>query len=171
MKTRLITLGIIFICYSCVYQNDNNFERQLKGVSINFDITERFCDTIYIDTATTYQSTVAQCDSDPFTTADGSKINPNYYQKWVALSRDLICDEYRREKFPLDSNHWRGYFHFGDTIEIYSKEHQNFNGKWVIHDCMAKKYKNRIDFLLEKEKNYPKLGHGTDFKIINCYKK
>jgi len=129
---------------------------------------ERICDTVHLERATTYQPTEAQCDSDPLTTADGSKINPDNYQKWVALSRDLICDPERRELFPDAINHWRGDFHFGDTLEIYSASHPNLNGQWVVHDCLNSRYKMSIDFLLEPEKNYPKLGVGTDIKIIWC---
>jgi hypothetical protein len=113
-------------------------------------------DTIHLARATTYQATIAQCDSSPFTTADGSHIDPDNYQRWVALSRDLLT-------------RWGGRFDYGDTLDIYSKDHPNINGLWVIHDCMAPSYKLSIDFLMEPEKNYPKLGVGTDVKIIFCY--
>jgi len=125
------------------------------------------CDTVHLDRATTYQPTESQCDSNPLTTADGSKINPNYYQKWVALSRDLIYDEERQKLFS-DTTHWRGRFRFGDTLDIYSAKNPNLNGQWVVRDVMAARYKNSIDFLLEPEKNYPKLGVGKDVKIIYC---
>lgn len=127
-----------------------------------------YCDSIPLERATTYYPTVEQCDSNPFSTADGSIINPNKYERWVALSRDLICDPDRREIFKNDTNHWRGMFHFGDTIEIYSKKHPNLNGEWVVHDCMAPKYEMSIDFLLAPEDNVPKLGVGDDVKIIYC---
>lgn len=116
----------------------------------------RGCDTIQMERATTYQPTVAQCYSDPLTTADGSRINPNNYQRWVALSRDLL-------------SRWGGEFDYGDTLTIYSKIHPNLNGEWVVHDCMNSRYKMSIDFLMEPEKNYPKLGIGKDVKIIVCY--
>lgn len=109
-------------------------------------------DTIHLDRATTYQPTVAQCDSDPLTTADGSKINPDSLQRWVALSRDLLT-------------RWGGQFNFGDTITTYSKEHPQVNGDWVVHDCMNAKYKMSIDFLANFDQ---KLGIGTDVKIIYC---
>lgn len=130
---------------------------------------EKFrCDTMHLERATTYQPTMAQCDDNPLSTADGSVINPNKYQRWVALSRDLICDPDRRELFPEDTNHWRGQFHFGDTITTYSKSFPHLNGDWVVHDCMAPRYKMSIDFLLAPEDNVPKLGVGTDVKIIYC---
>ncbi len=109
-------------------------------------------DTIHLDRATTYQPTVAQCDSDPLTTADGSRINPDSLQRWVALSRDLLT-------------RWGGQFSFGDTITTYSKKHPQVNGDWVVHDCMNAKYKMSIDFLANFDQ---KLGIGTDVKIIYC---
>ena len=113
------------------------------------------CDTIHLERATTYQPTIEQCDSTPFSTASGAKINPYNYQKWCAISRDL-------------HTRYGGEFDFGDTLEIYSKGHPNLNGQWVVQDLMAPKYKMSIDFLLETEKNYPKLGVGKDCKIIMC---
>lgn len=113
------------------------------------------CKTVHIERATTYQATAAQCDSIPLTTADGSQIDPDNYQRWVALSRDLL-------------SRWGGEFNYGDTIEVYSKDHPNLNGEWEIHDCMASRYTMSIDFLMEPEKNYPKLGIGTDIKLLIC---
>jgi len=112
-------------------------------------------DTIHLQRATTYWCDTSQCDSNPFTTADGSVIDPNNPQRWVALSRDLL-------------HRWGGEFHYGDTIEIYSKEHPNVNGYWVAHDAMNAKYEMSIDFLMHPKDNYPKLGIGTDCKIIYC---
>lgn len=59
-------------------------------------------DTLYPDRVTTYQATIEQCDSTPFSTASGAKINPDYYQKWCAVSRDL-------------HSRWGGPLDFGDT--------------------------------------------------------
>lgn len=112
-------------------------------------------DTIHLTRATTYQPTIAQCDSDPMTTADGSKINPDSLQRWVALSRDLI-------------SRWGGQFDYGDTITFYSATKLHICGDWVLHDCMAPDYEMSVDFLMSPEDNYPKLGIGTDVKIIYC---
>lgn len=109
-------------------------------------------DTIHLERATTYQPTFAQCDSDPLTTADGSKINPDSLQRWVALSRDLLT-------------RWGGEFSFGDTITTYSNTHPQVNGDWVVHDCMNARYKMSIDFLANFDE---KLGVGKDVKIIYC---
>jgi hypothetical protein len=115
----------------------------------------------HIERATTYQPTVAQCDSDPYTTADGSRINPNNMQKWVALSRDLIyCEE--RQKIFKDTTHWRGLYSFGDTIIVWSEKHPQINGEYAVHDCMHWDYKNSLDFLGVVK---PKLGIGKDIKL------
>jgi hypothetical protein len=125
-------------------------------------------DTIYLDTATTYNAVSSQCDSTPLNTADGSLINlwklKNKEIRWVALSRDLIYCELRQTLFK-DTNHWRGPFRFGDTINVSSKLRPDFNGKWVVHDCKAAKYRNHIDFLFDPQNNKPKLGIGKDFII------
>ena len=123
---------------------------------------------IEIDRATTYYCNVNQCDNDPFTTADGSVIDPiklkNKQIRWCALSRDLIWDEYRQS---IHAEGFRGLFEFGDTIIEYSKTCPQINGKWIIHDTMNKRYTRSIDFLIDPENNKPKLGVCEDVKILN----
>ncbi len=123
---------------------------------------------IEIDRATTYNAQVSQCDDDPFETADGSRIDPvklkNKQIRWVALSRDLINDEYRRKHHP-STGHWNGMFRFGDTIIVKSESCPQINGEWVVHDTMNKRYTNSIDFLFDPSNNKPKLGVCTDLKI------
>jgi len=160
MKTLIITLATIGIacCVAgivTVKMLPIGLFQERPPATIHSQHAPKFLDTIHLERATTYQPTEAQCDSNPLTTADGSKINPDYYQKWVALSRDLL-------------KRWGGQFDYGDTLEIYSEKNPNLNGEWVVHDCMAPSYKMSIDFLLEPEKNYPKLGVGKDVKIIYC---
>lgn len=159
------TIGGLGLCIGVKSVKCLCLEPQAKQVVIE-DMF--FCDYILLERATTYQPTEAQCDDNPFSTADGSVINPINYERWVALSRDLICDPVRRELFKNDTLHWRGDFHFGDTIEIYSEKNPNLNGDWIVHDCMAPRYKMSIDFLLAPEDNVPKLGVGTDIKIVYC---
>lgn len=145
---------LIFVCglsagmhaKKCTCPGEANSPAEVKPI---FEIVP---DTLYPDRATTYQATIEQCDSTPFSTASGAKINPDHYQKWCAVSRDL-------------HSRWGGPLDFGDTISVLSEKNPNFNGKWVVQDLMAPSYKNSIDFLLEAHKNYPKLGIGKDFKI------
>lgn len=127
----------------------------------------KMCDTTHLIRATTYQPTIAQCDSTPFSTADGSRIIPGSGQRWVALSRDLIYDEPRQKLFSR-TDHWRGEFRFGDTITVYSEKHPQVDGEYVVHDCMSPRYSMSIDFLGTIT---PKLGVAKDIKIIHCSEK
>ena len=78
-------------------------------------------------------------------TADGSIIDINKLNKnklrWVAISRNLL------KKYSM-----------GDTIIIES-EIKELSGEWVIHDKMAKRWKNKIDFLLPKNDKYNFYNH------------
>jgi hypothetical protein len=125
-------------------------------------------DTLHLKRGTRYNATVAQCDESPFKTADGSLIVPskvkNGKQRWVALSRDLILDQYRDNLYSNEA-HWKGYFKFGDTISVESKAHPFINGEWIVHDCMSSRYTNSIDFLTAVGAT-PRLGVAKDIKII-----
>ena len=126
---------------------------------------------IELDRASTYNPEVKQCDSDPFTTADGSRIDidklANGQLRWCALSRDLIWDEYRQKLHDYDTTVFRGFFEFGDTIVVKSNSNPQINGKWVVHDTMNKRYTRSIDFLIHPDNNKPKLGVCEDVKILN----
>lgn len=118
--------------------------------------------------ATTYNAKVSQTDSDPFGTADGSRIDPiklrNKQIRWVALSRDLINDSYRRRYHPKQG-HWNGMFRFGDSIIVKSESMPHVNGVWIVHDAMNARHVKSIDFLFDPINNKPKLGVCTDVKI------
>lgn len=91
----------------------------------------------YKITATMYNAVPGQCDADPLTTADGSKINPNKASehKWIAMSRDML-------------KRWNGQFDYGDYVEIVGAGDKD--GVYQIHDTMNKRYRNRIDILETK---------------------
>lgn len=93
---------------------------------------------------TVYNPTANQCDNTPLITADNSKINLKKLKKgklrWVALSRNYL-------------KRWGGEFNYGDTIYVVSTD-KSIEGEWVIHDTMNKRYKNNIDFLFYKRKNF-----------------
>ena len=126
---------------------------------------------IELDRASTYNCEVSQCDSDPYTTADGSRIDTvslaEGQLRWCALSRDLIWDEERQKLHNYDTTIFRGFFEFGDTIIVKSISSPQINGKWVVHDTMNKRYKNSVDFLIHPDNNNPKLGVCDDVKILN----
>lgn len=80
---------------------------------------------------TCYQPVEAQCDSDPFITADGSKIDLHKLKKgnvkWCAISRDLLW------LFPKDKPkrvHIEGY------------------GIYEVRDVMNKRFNHRVDILI-----------------------
>ena len=90
--------------------------------------------TVYV-TATIYHAVPSQTDSTPFVTASNSRINPENPQghRWIAVSRDL-------EKLG---------FTFGTKVCVYGAG--TLSGEWTVQDRMNKRFKNRIDFLVNKE--------------------
>ena len=89
-------------------------------------------DTVIEVVGTIYDPVVAQCDSRPLETADGSIISSSSL-RWVALSRNLIA-------------RWGGPFEYGDTIHVWHPD-ERLRGRWVVHDCMNARYTDRMDFL------------------------
>ena len=106
--------------------------------------------TIYKVTGTYYHAEAGQTDSRPLETADGSQINRSKLRsgelRWIALSRDLI-------------DRHGGHFSYGDSVYIY---HPNklLCGWWILHDTMNKRFKNRIDFLIDKDLVFPGKTEG-----------
>lgn len=80
-------------------------------------------------TVTTYFAVKEQCDISPFITADGSEIDSTT-KDWCAVSQDLLV-----------------FLDYGDTIyvEVGIKE---YDGYYVIHDCMNSRVKNCVDILI-----------------------
>ena len=128
MKTIKLLL-IVAIAFACISLNSTVSES--KGFTLDL--------TTVLDTGTVYHPTVGQCDDTPLITADCSKIDLKKLPelRWVALSRDLLT-------------RWDGPYHYGDTIIVEHKD-ERLNGKWIVHDTMNKRYKNRMDFLQHKK--------------------
>ena len=79
----------------------------------------------------TYRADTAETDSTPLITASGFKLdslNPKKHRV-IAISRDL-----------------KALFSFGDKVKLSNAG--KFNGIWFIHDVMNKRYKNKIDILI-----------------------
>lgn len=114
---------------------------------------------------TVYHLEVGQCDNNPYETADGTNLKGKDINKlrYVALSRDLIKDEYR-DKLHNVKGQWKGKFSFGDTITVVS-DNKELCGKWIVKDCMNKRYFNHIDFMQNK-----KNGFYGKFKNIILFK-
>jgi len=89
-------------------------------------------------TLTTYNAVVGQCDSDPLTTADGTKIDLKKLKrgkiKYAAVSRDLL---------------W--------AIPLGSIIHIDGHGYYEVRDTMNKRFNHHIDILQDKaQKNFKK---------------
>ena len=79
----------------------------------------------------TYKADTTETDSTPLVTASGFKLdslNPKKHRV-IAISRDL-----------------KELFSFGDKVILTNAG--KFNGIWFIHDVMNKRYKNKIDILI-----------------------
>jgi 3D (Asp-Asp-Asp) domain-containing protein len=99
------------------------------GVSSSNPIPKPVEDSIMV-TMTTYTTSRSQTDSNPYETASGfilNKKNPKSH-KIIAISRDL-----------------RDTFEFGDSVYV---EAGKYSGTYVVHDVMNKRFKKKIDLLI-----------------------
>ena len=87
---------------------------------------------IHLVMATVYNAVPSQTDSTPLITASNKHIDANNpgKHKWIAVSRDL-------EKYG---------FTFG--VEVCVESAGIMNGVWTVEDRMNKRFKNKIDFLV-----------------------
>lgn len=90
---------------------------------------------VAIVTATIYHAVPEQTDSTPFVTASNKIINEGNPQghRWIAVSRDL-------EDLG---------FVFGTKVCIEGAGH--LDGIWEVQDRMNRRWRRRIDFLVNKE--------------------
>jgi 3D (Asp-Asp-Asp) domain-containing protein len=97
-------------------------------------------------TATIYHAVPGQTDSTPFITASLKRINKANPEghRWIAVSRDL-------EQYG---------FVFGAKVCV--EDAGELNGIWTVEDRMNKRWKNRIDFLVNTTRRG---GKWKDVKI------
>jgi hypothetical protein len=90
--------------------------------------------------ATVYHAVASQTDDTPFTTADGTRVDPakvaSGEQRIAAVSRDLL-------------SRWGGPLHYGDRIIV--KGAGDLDGAWFVHDTMNRRY----------GKTAPSFDHGV----------
>lgn len=101
-------------------------------------------------TLTVYKPMEAETDSTPNLTASGFKIdvdNPGKH-RIIAVSRDL-----KRKG-------WK----FGKKVRI--RKAGKYNGVYTIRDVMNKRYRNRIDILVDDEHKPTKL-RNVEINLIN----
>ena len=87
--------------------------------------------SVKIVSLSTYKADTTETDSSPLITASGfilDSLNPKKHRV-IAISRDL-----------------KELFSFGDKVMLTNAG--KFNGIWFIHDVMNKRYKNKIDVLI-----------------------
>ena len=101
----------------------------LEACSSPYDSPPPKEDSIVV-TMTTYTTSRSQTDSNPYETASGfilNKTNPKKHRV-IAISRDL-----------------KDTFAFGDSVYIQAGK---YSGKYVVHDVMNKRFKKKIDLLI-----------------------
>ena len=123
--------------------SSKNIDVKIK--KIDLEITEEFRKIV---TLTTYTIDPLQTDSTPLITASGFKldsINPRRHRV-IAVSRDL--------KRKLN---------FGDKVRLSNAG--RFNGVWYVRDLMNKRFKNKIDILINPNERHTKLSGVVITKI------
>jgi 3D (Asp-Asp-Asp) domain-containing protein len=99
-------------------------------------------------TVTTYTPSVEECDSTPLITASGFKINEGNPRRHriVAVSRDL------KRKYK-----------FGTKLRI--KGAGKYDGTYTVRDVMNKRFRKRIDILVNKRDKQTKVKKVKIYKI------
>jgi hypothetical protein len=97
---------------------------------------------------TTYTTDTAETDSFPLITASGLRLDSANPKKGrvIAISRDL-----------------QKLFSFGDKVKLSNAG--KFNGIWFIHDLMNKRWKNKIDILINPSESQMSLEGVVISKI------
>lgn len=101
-----------------------------------------------IVTVTTYKATAEETDATPNITASGFKISKKNPKKHriIAVSRDLK----RKLKF-------------GQKVRL--RNAGKYNGEYVVRDVMNKRYKKRIDILINPKDKQTKISKVKIFKV------
>ena len=99
-------------------------------------------------TLTIYSPVIGETDSTPNITASGFKINTKHPErhKIIAVSRDL-------------KKKWK----FNQKVRI--RKAGKYNGVYTVKDVMNKRYKKRIDILINPDDKHTKLKKIKLYKI------
>jgi 3D (Asp-Asp-Asp) domain-containing protein len=134
IKKLIIAILFVFVIVS-IPNTSTNVDVQIT--EIEAEITKEFKKIV---TLTTYTIDPLQTDDTPLITASGFKldsINPRKH-RIIAISRDL--------KKALG---------FGDKVRLANAG--RFNGVWYVRDLMNKRFKNKIDVLINPDGRHTKL--------------
>lgn len=121
----------------------------LEVTTTNVEIEESSnLEELGVVTVTTYKPTSGETDSTPNVTASGFKISKKNPKKHriIAVSRDLK----RKLKF-------------GQRVRL--KNAGKYNGEYVVRDVMNKRYKKRIDILINPKDKQTKLSKVKVYKV------
>ena len=128
-RTQLIGYGFLFFIGLVLFDSVKNYlEPKSKLIAKAAPVLKKEVIKVSL---TTYTITTQETDEEPLITASGftlDSVNPKKHRV-IAISRDL------REKFG-----------FGDKVKL--ENAGKFNGIWFIRDLMHKKWKNKIDVLI-----------------------
>ena len=140
---KIITVILFMIIIVSIPNSSKNIDVKIK--KIDLEIIGEFRKIV---TLTTYTIDPLQTDSTPLITASGFKldsINPSRHRV-IAVSRDLK----RKLKF-------------GDKVRLSNAG--RFNGVWYVRDLMNKRFKNKIDILINPDGRHTKLSGVVITKI------
>lgn len=148
----LVAIIIVLVTYNIAiyYKSDNkrtNFVLKKALQKTNFSTIN--ADTLCFETrVTVYNPTVEQCNSQPFITADGSHINPEKPQRWIAVTQK-----------------WLKHFPYGSTVYLEIPDAPYLNGEWEVHDTGCK----GVDILISNPTKCKVMGcwQGKIFKITH----
>lgn len=141
-KYILIILLSISACIPHSHRHIKKVIKQRQHVSVKKEITTHIL-------LTCYQPVVSQCDGDPLTTSDGSKINLSHLRRnkirWCAISQDLLY------LFPK-----------GKKRHIWIEGY----GIYEVRDVMNKRYKHSVDLLIHPKNSLRIKKDNVKIKII-----
>jgi len=121
-----IGIGIVIVSLICCFLI--LLPREKNGVVLKYALDLKPLNKVSL---TTYTTDISETDSFPLITASGMHLDSANPKKGriIAISRDL-----------------QKIFSFGDKVKLSNAG--KFNGIWFIRDLMNKKYKNKIDILI-----------------------
>jgi len=144
MIRKIALLTVVFFTSTGMIA-DNNHNTEIKEMPV---FKELLYDNVW---GTIYHAEIAQCDSTPHITADGSQIDTTDASghRWIAISQEMLNNTYRAGLVSEDNPRFKGKIQYGDTIWIESP-YAEINGWWVARDAKNAMYRNSIDFLQTK---------------------
>jgi 3D (Asp-Asp-Asp) domain-containing protein len=142
---HLNNIGMVIVIASFICTSLVLLPREGRGVVAKYALELKPLSKVSL---TTYTTDTAETDSFPLITASGLRLDSANPKKGrvIAISRDL-----------------QKLFSFGDKVKLSNAG--KFNGIWFIHDLMNKKWKNKIDILINPDETQMSLEGVVISKI------